>query len=178
MTQVKMNMDGFKVIERSLKDNYKTRVGILGSDAQKAQGDMTMADIGAVHEFGSHSRNIPKRSFLRMPLEEKIWEWVKKNSSYYYEMMKENSLKKWYKSLGLAAEDVINQAFNTQGFGKWEALSQKVIAGKEKKIIDNYKSKKVQLKRLTEMRKSNHSPLIDTGALMRSISSKVINNDK
>lgn len=171
MTQVKMNMDGFKIIEKSLKDNYKTRVGILGSNAKQMQGDMTMADIGAVQEFGSHSMNIPKRSFLRMPLETKIWDWVKKNSANYYEMMKKSMLRKWYIALGLGAEEIIDEAFNTKGFGNWaENAPITVHGGWMRNPINGA---------LIEVKgKGSSAPLIDTGALKRSISSKVISDDK
>lgn len=154
MTSVKFDNSGFKIIKDALSDKYKVRVGIIGSKAAQTHTDgATNVEIGSIHEFGSVSRGIPPRSFLRMPLELKIWDWVKANKDRYYEMLKINKLRKWYVALGFAAEDIVDQAFTTRGFGNWLPLKPKTIE-----------------------RKGSDMPLIDTGQLRRSISSKVLND--
>ena len=116
MSNVRINMSGFNIIKASLKDNFKTRVGILGSEAsQEIDGELTMAGLGAVHEFGSISMNIPRRSFIREPLEDNIMDWIKDNSSEYYDQMKKGSVKKWYVALGYGAEAIISEGFSTRG---------------------------------------------------------------
>lgn len=154
MTSVKFDNSGFKIIKEALSDKYKVRVGVLGSKATQSHGEgATNVEIGSIHEFGSVSRGIPPRSFLRMPLELKIWDWVKANKDHYYEMLKINKLRKWYVALGFAAEDIIDQAFTTRGFGNWLPLKKKTIE-----------------------RKGSDMPLLDTGQLRRSISNKVLND--
>lgn len=47
--------------------NVALRVGIVGSAATKphAGGDLTNAEVGAIHEFGAPAAGIPERSFVR-----------------------------------------------------------------------------------------------------------------
>jgi len=154
LTKIKFDNKGFKIIEDALKDSFKTRVGILGAKAsQTHEGGMTNVEVGSIHEYGSISRNIPSRSFLRMPLEAKVWEWVKKNKDRYYEMLKINKLRKWYVALGLEAEAIVDEAFTTRGFGRWSPLKKSTIEAK-----------------------GSDMPLIDTGQLRKSISSQVLND--
>jgi hypothetical protein len=156
MTQVKLDMSGFKTIEKALSDNYKVRVGILGSSASSnhKNSNLTNAEIGAKHEFGSVSENIPRRSFLKYPLDLKMGEWISKNKSLYYRLLTEGSTRKFYVAMGFAAENIIDEAFNSSGFGTWAANSPRTIA-----------------------LKGSAMPLIDTGQLKNSITSKVMTND-
>lgn len=157
MTQVKIDMSGFKPIKKALDDKFKTRVGILGGKASEAHKgtELTNADIGAIHEFGSLSNNIPPRSFLRLPLEAKLGEWINKNRIRYMELMEQGSVRKFYVDMGFAAEGIIDEAFVTSGFGQWAPD-----------------------KPATAKRKGSSMPLIDTGQLRASITSKVMSDDK
>jgi len=47
-----------------------------GHAKTKSGSDMSNADIGLVHEFGSMSRGIKRRSFLLMPLQQKAEGWA------------------------------------------------------------------------------------------------------
>lgn len=160
MAKVEFDMSGFNVIKKALEDNFKTRVGILGSkasqihDAKDATGKpidvgLTNADIGAIHEFGSG--NIPRRSFLKMPLENHIGKWIRANKDRYYEMMTKGNVKKFYEAMGFEAEKIINEAFVTSGYGTWAPNAPRTIE-----------------------KKGSSMPLIDTGQLRASISSKVL----
>lgn len=60
---------------RTLFDNYARRgsyakVGLLGSEAADDRGDLTQAEIGAVHEFGSEDGRIPRRSWIGSTFDE------------------------------------------------------------------------------------------------------------
>lgn len=93
--QLNKNQLVFRRLHNLMKDlgqNFSIKVGIIGDKAyqQHEHSDLTMADLGAVHEFGAtinvtdkmrgwfwynagiHKSNkpiiIPTRSFLRMPL--------------------------------------------------------------------------------------------------------------
>lgn len=155
MTQVKIDTKGFDILKDSLQKNIKTRVGILGEDASKKEegSNYTLSEIGAVHEFGSIKRNIPKRSFLKMPLELKVFDWVKENAWKYKELLEKNKVENWYDSLGLIAQTIIQRAFTTRGFGKWAPNSEKTIK-----------------------MKGSDMPLINTSTMRRSISYKVLKN--
>lgn len=155
MTKIDFDNSGFKKIKGALSDSLKTRVGILGDKANEAHGEgKTNVEIGSIHEFGSVSQGIPPRSFLRMPLEMKIWEWVKKNKDHYKEMLEAGTLRKWYTALGFAAEEIVDNAFISRGFGKWLPLKPRTIKAK-----------------------GSDMPLIDTGQLRASISSQVLDDN-
>ena len=147
--RVDFDNSGFNVVKEALKDSYKTRVGLLGQKGSQDRDGMTNADIGLIHEFGSITRGIPRRSWLRKPLEENIMKWVKSHAEEYKKYMEKGDLKKWYLMLGLEAERIIQEAFSS-GYD-WKPLSPKTV---EKK-----KSEKI---------------LIDTSELRRSVSSQVL----
>ena len=58
--------------------SYSTSIGIIGSkNTRPAEGDIDNAGLGLVHEFGSIIRNIPPRSWLRMPIYSLHWSpWI------------------------------------------------------------------------------------------------------
>ena len=153
MQDVEINLKGLETLEKELSQDYAVEIGILGSDAFKERDDIheTNAFIGAVHEFGSLERNIPARSFLKMPLETKLPEEIKKGSESFVEYAAKGRLELWYSKLGLKAEKIIDDAFETGGFGTWDELKEKTIRRK--------KSSKI---------------LVDTSQLRSSITSEVV----
>lgn len=148
--RVNFDNSGFNIIKEALKDSYKTRVGLLGSDGSKDRDGLTNAEIGRIHEFGSITRNIPRRSWLRKPLEDHLMSWVKSHTEEYKQCMEKGDLKKWYSMLGIEAERIIGEAFES-GYD-WKPLSPITIARK----------------------KGSDKILIDTSQLRRSVSSKVL----
>ena len=149
---VQINVNGLKNIKKALSDKYVTYVGILGSNATTQHEDThyTNAQIGAVQEFGSVSNNIPARSFIRMPLEMKLGQWIEKQGSTYFKMALNGHLDAFYRGVGLKAEEIIQDAFESRGFGEWDENAPSTIKAK-----------------------GSDMPLIDTGALRASISSEV-----
>lgn len=167
---IKYDIQGLERLNKALKQPWVTRVGILGSSeharkqekerkvsvttksgkhkAGEDKSPITNAAIGALHEYGSLSRNIPRRSWLADPIDEKMPE-----NKLYLEKAYLMSLKQvisgsvsgmdvFFKKLGITAEKVIQEAFDTRGFGKWLPL---------------------------KWRKG--SPLIDTGQLRKAVTS-------
>lgn len=155
-------------IQNELGKSYLTQVGVLGQynirgtvETKKSGRRVktkevsaeTNASIGLKHEYGSISEHIPQRSFLRMPL------WLKfptKLAEVHAALMKEleykvGSITKFYKQVGILAEQIIQEAFVTRGFGQWRENSPFTI---EKKGSD--------------------SPLIDSAQLRKSIHSRVV----
>lgn len=131
------------------------KVGVLGAKANRADKENN-AYIGLVHEFGRIKRTpkIPKRSFLRMPLNEKLPDKLKENESYlkriFEEGLKDGNLRKVWKTLGQMGVDVVKMAFITKGYGKWQSNAPSVI---KKKGVD--------------------SPLVETTQLQNSITYRV-----
>lgn len=154
MGRVKFDMSGWKGLEKTLKDNkYFTRVGILGSEASKQHENTkkTNAEIGAIHELGLVA-GIPQRSFLKMPLETKLYDKIKSEKENYYLALQNNTMKKWFEAVGFWCEEIIHNAFESSGFGSWKPNA-----------ISTLKAKFPETK-----------PLINTRRLRDSISSVVI----
>lgn len=167
-TKIKFDISGLQDAVKALGKGHYARVGILGGDASAkhkeavghgktrkasaAPSPFTNAEIGLVHEMGSISRNIPPRSFLRMPIEEKKRDLIRfLGSSKIQELFKAGQIKKIFKMLGVEAEGIVDDAFRSRGFGKWALLSQRTIDAK-----------------------GSDAPLIDTAQLRRSVSSDVV----
>lgn len=153
MGSVRFNMDGWEGhVKKALQGKYVTRVGILGEKASEIHNetDKTNAEIGAIHELGLVA-HIPERSFLRMPLETKLGQWIENNLDIYEKCLKKGSMKQWFEAVGFAAEKIIDDAFATGGFGSWARLSPVTVA---------MKGGRLQI-------------LVDTGQLRSSITSAV-----
>lgn len=101
---------------KALKKIPKLKVGVLGGNAKNAT-------IGAVHEFGSPARNIPQRSFLRIPIAENLERELEQSGLLDKESLKEviktQSLLPYITKIGIAAVAVVDDAFETSGNGKW-----------------------------------------------------------
>jgi len=154
---VQINVSGLKKLKKALSDNYVTYVGILGSEATQQHKDSsyTNAQIGAVQEFGSVSNNIPARSFIRMPLEMKIGDWISKHSKEYFDMALNGNLEEFYRKVGTKGEEIIQDAFDSRGFGQWAANAPSTVKAK-----------------------GSNMPLVDTGILRSSIASEVVREDR
>ena len=149
-----------KLVENLGKDHY-VDIGILGSTNKTVEGGLTLAGIGAVHEFGTdragrgNSVTIPERSFIRMPLETGQDDIEKTVKPKLKALMEKGDIKGIFKLIGIAGEKRIQEAFETGGFGEWRDIKQS-----------------------TKDAKGSDSILIDIGAagLRGSISSKVGGN--
>lgn len=143
----------FSALERlveGLGGDHYTDVGILGENGGKTQqGGVTLAFIGAVHEFGSLDGHNPERSFIRVPIETGQAEIEAAVEPMMARHLASGDVKAIFEDIGIAAEGRIQDAFDTGGFGQWP-----------------------QLKEDTIKRKGSDSILIDEGDLRRAITSK------
>lgn len=180
MARIEANIDGLYELIKSLKKNdYKVRIGIIGSKAE-AQHDnksgLTNADIGSFHELGLG--NNPERSFLLMPLVEKLPEEIAKmKKEIFNAIFRKQSPRKFYAQLGAKALDIIENAFNTNGFGQWTPLTARTTAAWEKKKgVANWRTGTIAQFRKGLRIAGGRQILTDTGKLRHSISFKVIKN--
>lgn len=168
--KVKFDMDKLKAIEEQAGKRYVTRVGIMGSKTNRVAREpsetheeyksrvqklkkkfpnvatVTNADIGLAMEKGIISRNVPARSWLIQPLiqgSERLLGVAKQ----LFDHMSAGNMVTSYRLLGIEAEAIIQEAFDTQGGpgNTWAPLKYR-----------------------------HGSPLIDTGQLRRSVSSQVV----
>lgn len=156
-TKVTVDLSGLQELIRELGSEYVTKVGILGSDAGKTYEDgegMTVSEVGLYNEFGTD--RIPARSFLRMPIEQRQRYILEKLSTPSIRaMIEKGDIKGVYARLGFEAQNVIQGAFSTSGFGQWPPNAPSTVAAK-----------------------GSSKPLIDTAQLRKSITSKVVKRDK
>lgn len=153
-SKITFNLEGMDDLRKQIGDNYVARVGILGEKASRSDTDsgLNNAEIGFIQMFGSVTNNIPPRDFLMLPLQHEKKEFVKAVSGPTIQAaLAGKNYKKIFQLLGLKAEEFIQRAFETGGFGQWPANSPRTIAAK-----------------------GSARPLIDTGQLRRAITSEVV----
>lgn len=154
MSNVRLDLSGIEKMMAAISTKKKVRVGVLGDKNQRDDDEEGIgnAGIGLVHEFGSATRNIPARSFLRMPLETKAADLGQFIGNEILSLINGNvSEDQSLKRIGIKAEKIIQGAFQSGGYGQWKALKESTIASK-----------------------GSSRPLIDTGELRKSITSEVV----
>ena len=129
-----------------LDKKHYVDIGVFAT--AKTPDGMQVAEYGAYNEFGSYTRpdHPPKRSFIAMPLRKKqtkISEYVKKKAKAHLE---KGDVKAIFDDIGIAGESVIQEAFDTRGFGEWKENADSTIK-----------------------RKGSSGPLIDDGTLRKTI---------
>ena len=138
-----------KLIQKLSKKAY-VDIGVLEGNRYPGS-KMTIAEVGAVHEFGNPELNLPERSFIRMPLEKKQNKIQKRAEKDITENMGNAEINNLLERIGNAGVAAIQESFETGGFGTWEQITEATIAAK----------------------KGKESILIDTGLLRKSISYRV-----
>lgn len=132
------NPEGRKELLSDVKAAYASGNGVRNN-----------AEIGAKHEFGEDG--MPQRSFLRVPLIDHLNKYIESSGLFSKQVLQqviaERSIRAWVQNIGLVAETVIGEAFDSGGFGKWKP--------------SNMKYKKV------------HQTLVETQQLRNSITSEV-----
>lgn len=156
--KMRFDVEGLTKLEKALEEAKKlrARVGILGSKTERG-GPETNAEIGAKHEFGFtisegafQGSRVPARSFLRMPFMTHISDVMKMVKPKVTSMFAAGRLGAFFAELGVAGEWLVDKAFQTGGWGAWTPNAPTTV-----------------------MLKGSDKPLIDKGALRRSISSIV-----
>ena len=156
---VKLDLEGFTKIRKYLHEtgNMNVEVGVLSNKTERGDGeDFDNAAIGATHELGSIEANIPPRSFLKVPAITVLPKRINKISAA--RIMKNLMAKgtvATLREIGQIAEGVIDEGFATRGFGKWAPNKPATIRKKKGKDM----------------------PLIDSGKLRRSITSRVVKKE-
>lgn len=115
---------------KGLKEKHSVDIGVF-KDAKTPDGKQ-VAEYGAYNEFGSIvvKDRPPKRSFIRMPIEqkqEKIETYVSGKAQGHLET---GDVKAIFQDIGIACESVIQEAFDTSGFGTWAPDADSTVARK------------------------------------------------
>ena len=137
---------------KSLKGNMPmVRVGILGDKNVRTSDKVgpSNAEVGASHEFGTTT--VPIRSFLRVPIADNLQKYLDNSNAFDSDALKKviatGSITEWLKKIGILAESIVADGFDSGGFGKWQPSDM--------------------------TNKKNHQTLVETQQLRNSITSDV-----
>ena len=136
MSSATLTLDEFKRLKADLHSarSARVRVGVLGNRADRFDEDwnkekLNNPSLGLVHEFGSKTKNIPARSFLRMPLMTRLPKRLDQiGRAFWRAMILKTGVHTALKALGVEGETVVQEAFETGGFGTWPAWSKRYAA--------------------------------------------------
>lgn len=137
-SQITGDFSGLEKLVAKLKEKHFVEVGYFKE--AKAPDGSSVAGYMAPNEFGAiiGKKKIPKRSSIRMPLQVKS----KKIQNYVYLKAKKHleagDILAIFEDIGIAAESVIQEAFDTRGFGTWPPNAEMTIAlkGSDAPLID------------------------------------------
>ena len=160
--KVTFDIEKLLAIRAEMKKRYRARVGVLGQKNSRDSGEKGNADIGLAHEMGVLSRNLPRRSFLEMPLTLKMPEYAATFGASLMKAIDSGNLKPAFISLGIQGEQGVQAACASGGFGVWPALKLSTLYRKHPKGFSRF------------TKEHNDQILIDTGQLRRSITSDVV----
>lgn len=135
-TKITFNLDGLEDMKKKIGNTYRTRVGFLGGKAITDHGSLTNAELALIHIFGSLTNNLPARDMLLMPIEKNRRELIGAISSGQMKAAFESGdYKKMFQLLGVKAEEFVQMAFDTGGFGLWAPLKPATIKAKGSSAI-------------------------------------------
>ena len=148
--RVHVNDKGFKELRRRFGQINRARVAVgIFEDAPPTEDGFSMANLAAVHEFGSSDGRIPQRSFIQSTVDVNTNEYQKE-----FERKTDNVVTK-----GASAS------------GELFKFGQRI----RRDIINRIRGGEITpaLQQSTIDRKGSSTPLIDTGALLGSINARV-----
>lgn len=164
MNTVRTNFKTLDTLKRQVDELAKSRVqvGLFADTASRTAEPGRIASnphLGAVHEFGlSYSVlgngatiTIPERSWLRMPLSMYLGPEIEAKGESWIWLIITRGAKRTLSHLGAIAEDVIQEAFNTAGWGAWPSLAK-----------------------ITKDRKGNARILIESSQMREAVSSRIV----
>lgn len=133
---------------QSLSGSY-VKVGWPGEDTRMHSGGITMAGLAMVHEFGSPARNIPSRPVLKQTAQTSMPKQKKLCASLLQQIT--------------SSRITPRQAFGRLGEWYVGAIKTTFTTGNFKPLAPS-----------TILRKRSSRPLIDTGQLRGSVTSRVV----
>ncbi len=168
-----MNLDKLQDLKESLKHRPVVQVGVFQKkDARKETG-MTNATLAAIHEFGAPEHGLPARSVLRTPIAEHAKEIMESIKGKADMIVQATNIKSLWSLVGVAAEKVIEGAFQTGGYGKWAPDSYKTLMAK----LNRGKFRNLHRRKLTIAHifagNIGMGILIDTAQLKKAYTSRV-----
>ncbi len=134
-SHVKVDLTRMRALGAALHQarSARVRVGILGNKAERFDDEWNKEaknnpTIGLEHEFGLKGDGdkppLPARSFLRMPLNTQLPRQIDQiGKAAWKSLILKTSVVDALTKLGIIAENIIQRAFETGGFGQWAPLA-------------------------------------------------------
>lgn len=168
-SKMSIDIEKLKEMYENMKHRPEIQVGVFASSSSRKKGGLTNADLAAIHEYGSPAHHLPPRSMLKVPIKDHIAEIMAPLRGQAVKLVNSKGSMALWKSIGIAAEKVVLQAFATGGFGKWAPLTRGTLLAKLKGSLH-----KRQLT-IGHIMAGNVGMgiLIDSGQLRRAFSSRV-----
>lgn len=161
---VTLNTKALQAFKRQLKKAEKSRVevGIFSENAARDDGESNV-EVGAKMEFGSAEdsetslkqqqargrgpmmwHGNPARSFLMMPITTELPIVIRSEHAQLEKSFVEDGAPAMLEQVGFMGEAVVQDAFDTQGFGTWPNNSKKTVEwkGSDKPLIDSTQLRK------------------------------------
>lgn len=164
-----MDITKMKSLLEGLKKKASIQVGVFESETARKDGALTNASLAMIHEMGSPEHNLPARSMLKIPISDHISQVMEPMKGHAEAFLAHSTLVNLYKTIGIAAEKVVAQAFASGGFGKWPSLTYKTLMGK---LRGSLKTRKGKLAKIYAGQ-VGQGILINSGQLRRAFSSRV-----
>ncbi len=136
-------------IAKQMKIAKKTAIKIgLPADVGSYQNGASVLQVGSAHEYGL---GVPRRSFIRVPMEKEQAKIKKALESGFKSVMNGGDVIQNLNKVGMIAQNISKTAFKNQGYGKWSDIKPE-----------------------TKEQKGSSKILFDTGRLVQSISYWVV----
>lgn len=168
--KVFVDLDKLKGLVESLKKVPHIQVGVFEAKTGRKKGGMTNAAVAAIHEYGAPQHGLPARSILRVPLRDNKARIMEPMKGKAIKLVKSSSAMQLWKEIGIACEKVVQQAFDTGGFGKWAPLRRSTLLAKLKGNL----RKRQKLIDFIYQGQIGMGILIDTAQLRRAFKSRVV----
>lgn len=152
--KVKINTKIWDRVRAKLPEGAHVKVGVLagaGGNMKAGDGDITMIELAAIHEFGSPAAGIPERSFIRSTFErDTVQKQLTALSGRLAKAVVDDRMQ-WDQALGMIGSWAVGQIKST--------IKNRLTTGPDDQA--NRPS--------TIAKKGSSLPLVDTGRLINAI---------
>jgi phage gpG-like protein len=132
MEKIEFQLDSATLdkLSKFVEKEMYVKIGVLNNE--KREDGFGAAELASVHEYGSVSRNIPRRSFLSKTMSNKQEEFeaeIKKNMKRLREIIKTNGPEDLLNKIGAKWVGYVLETFEAEGPG-WTPLKPATIKRK------------------------------------------------
>ena len=138
-----------KNITKQMEIAKKTAIKVgLASDVGAYNNGTSILQVGTAHEYGL---GVPRRSFIRVPMDKQKSIINKALKSGFESVLKGGDTIQNLNKIGLVAQNISKTSFKNQGFGTWQDITDE-----------------------TKEKKGSSKILFDTGRLVQSVTFWVV----